>query len=322
MKKALFIPILLTICAALIFSGCSRKAEGMYDADEPVSYAEDGSFFDGNTNAKDENSPSAPDPAAPDVTAGRKLIKDARLVVETLEFDKLGQALNESVRAMGGYVESMEVGESGRYTYSSGSAAKPLRRASIVVRIPAEKLDEFLGNVEDLGNVTSRNESTKDVTDSYVDTEARLASLRTEYDTLLGLLEKAGSLEEILTLQERLTEVRYSIESYERTLRTYDSQIAYSTVSLDIKEVERVTAVEEESFGQEVGRRFNESMEDVGTGLRDFAAWFIGNLPHIVMVLLFLVGLPLLIVLIIVRSVKKKNRRRAAKEAEKAEKTA
>lgn len=322
MKKALFIPILLAICAALIFCGCSRKAEGMYDADEPVSYAEDGSFFDGNTNAKDENSPAAPDPAAPDVTAGRKLIKDARLVVETLEFDKLGQALNESVRTMGGYVESMEVGESGRYTYSSGSAAKPLRRASIVVRIPAEKLDEFLGNVEGLGNVTSRNESTKDVTDSYVDTEARLASLRTEYDTLLGLLEKAGSLEEILTLQERLTEVRYSIESYERTLRTYDSQIAYSTVSLDIKEVERVTAVEEESFGQEVGRRFSESMDDVGTGLRDFAAWFIGNLPHIVMVLLFFVGLPLLIVLIIVRSVKKKNRRRAAKEAEKAEKTA
>ncbi|MBR6428684.1 MAG: DUF4349 domain-containing protein [Clostridia bacterium] len=323
MRRVLYAALLLAVCASLIFCGCSRKASQDQGYPEGgVSYAENGSIFDNAASNEGSYAPADPaDASTPDVAVGRKLIKDAKLVVETLEYDKLYAGLTENVRALGGYVESFTVGEKGSYAYASDSLTRPLRRASMVVRIPAEKLDEFLSNVEGLGNVISKAQSTKDITDSYVDTEARLASLRTEYDTLLGLLEKASSLDEILTLQERLTEVRYSIESYERTIRTYDSQIAFSTVSLEISEVERVTPVEEETFGQEIKRRFGESMEDVGMGLRDFAAWFIGDLPHIVMVLLFFVALPLAIVLIIVKSVKKKNRRRAAKAAEQAEKT-
>ena len=86
--------------------------------------------------------------------------------------------------------------------------------------------------------------------------------------------------------------------------------------------MERVTAVEEESFGQEVSRRFKESLADVGDFFKEFAIWFIGDLPKIAIVLFFIVGLPLIIVFIIIKSIKRANRKRAARRAALAEKTA
>ena len=75
-------------------------------------------------------------------------------------------------------------------------------------------------------------------------------------------------------LQDRLTDVRYEMESYESRLRSYDSLIDFSTVTLNISEVERETRTEDETFGQEISRRFRESLEDVGDSARSFAIWF------------------------------------------------
>ncbi len=241
-----------------------------------------------------------------DILKGRKIIRDAQLEVQSLDFDAFLAGVTQRINELGGYVESNSV------TGQSYTSGKSMRSARLVARIPAEKLDEFLTAVDGMGNVISREEGLSDVTDTYVDIEARLASLRTEYDTLLGLLEKAESLEDIITLQDRLTDVRYQLESYEARLRSYDSQIAFSTVSMSIREVERETPVEEESFGEEVRRRFGESLEDVGDGARSFAAWFLGELPQIFVWLMLLVVLPLVIVLICVKSAKRRAAKRGA----------
>ena len=221
------------------------------------------------------------------------------------------KTLIERVNALGGYIEKNSI-DGNDYN----SSFTRMRSASTVVRIPAEKLDGFLSAVDELGNVTQREENLSDVTESYIDMEAKLASLQTEYDALLELLSKADSLDVILRLQDRLSDVRYEMESYEARLRSYDNKIEFSTVSLNIYEVARETQVEEETFGEEVSRRFHESLEDVGEGFTDFAKWFIGNLPHIVVTLAFLM-LPLVIVLICTR--KSRKRRRAAKKARREE---
>ena len=113
--------------------------------------------------------------------------------------------------------------------------------------------------------------------------------------------------------------MRYEIESYESILRTNDDQIDLSTVSLSVREVERETPVEEESFGQEVSRRFKESMEDVGEGFRNFGAWLFGNAPEIIVTLLILGAIAFVIVLIVRLSIRGHRRRAAKKAARKAE---
>lgn len=304
MKKLIVAIAAALVCACLVLTGCSKaynpaKDEGYY----PGSAYQEAPKYDGADSAPGGE-------AAEAVLANRKVILNASLTVQTLEFDEFIASVNARIAELGGYVQSSDV--SGRGYYSSG---RNMRSADITARIPAEKLDEFLAAVGEAGNVTSLTKGLDDVTDRYVDIEARLASLRTEYDTLLDLLSKAESLEDIIKLQDRLTDVRYEIETYEGKLRSYDSLIEFSTVTMDIIEVERETPVEEESFGSEVSRRFSESLSDVGEAFRDFGAWFIGNLPAILAVLVIFVALPLIIVLACVKSARKRAaRRRLLKE--------
>ncbi|MBO4383927.1 MAG: DUF4349 domain-containing protein [Clostridia bacterium] len=312
MKRSVLILAAFLLSALLLLSGCAKSYNGAQDyyAPREAEYNRSDSV-DGIPASTYAPSPS--DASANDPLINRKIIRNASLGIETLDFDSFVKAINDKVAELGGYVQSNVVrNRSSYYDYRNGGTKKYLRSAEIVYRIPADRLDEFLAAADGLGNIISRNETVSDVTESYVDVEARLRSLRTEYDTLLGLLSRAENLEEIIMLQDRLTNVRYEIESYEARLRSYDSQIAFSTVSIDLSEVERETAVAEETFGEETARRFRESLEDVGEGFRDFAAWFLGNLPRILVFLFFVVCIPLVIVLIIVGSVKRKRRKKKA----------
>ena len=318
------LPLILILIMTALKSGCSKPEQADYASEPAFDHGAEDSIASYQGGVFGTNSPSeVGDYSADNPFAGsRKYIRNAELAVQTLEFDSFISDVVSRMKELGGYIESNVTGKSGyNYYYYEGSGSQN-RKAEMVLRIPAEHLDEFLETVNGLGVVISRNETAADVTENYTDVEAKLASLNTEYDSLLKLLEKAETLNDIITLQDRLTNVRYEIEKCEKSLRSYDAQIAYSKVSLTVYEVERAAQVEEETFGQEVSRRFRESLEDVGEGFKDFAAWFIGDLPRIIIWLMFLVVIPLVIVLIIVKSVKRKNARRAKKAAEQAEKTA
>ncbi len=307
--------VLLLLCTAI---GCSSKSAAREDS----YYANSSSAYYADTDAAYamEEPAEAPMEAAYGYTNeaktsasqspalnNRKIIRNADLTVETLSFDAFLNELASSVGSFGGYVESSSIGDRGYYRNG-----QKLRYARYTIRVPAEQLDAFLDAVSDLGNVTSINTGLRDVTTNYVDSEKHLESLRVEQQALLEILAKAETVEDIITVQDRLTYVRYEIESYEAILRTYDDQIALSSVNLTVNEVEKETPVEKETFGQEVSRRFNESLESVGNGFKSFAAWFLGNAPEITVLLLFF-GAQALIIVLIIKGAKK----RAAKKRQK-----
>ena len=149
---------------------------------------------------------------------------------------------------------------------------------------------------------------------TYVDLESHVKALRTEQETLMELLRKAEKVEDIILIQNRLSDVLYEIESYESTLRTFDDQIAYSSVHLSIQEVQRETTVEKETAGQEIARRFKENWEDVKDGVARFGINFVSDLPIIIVWVVFL-GI---VVLVIVRIVKGGPKRKARREKRKA----
>ena len=115
-----------------------------------------------------------------------------------------------------------------------------------------------------------------------MDVESRQKALETEQSRLMELLEKADNLEDLLTIESRLSEVRYELENYGSQKRLLDNQIDYSTVYITITEVERITEVGERTFFQEIGDRFSESLYIVGVGVRGFIIGVIGSLPLLV----------------------------------------
>lgn len=143
------------------------------------------------------------------------------------------------------------------------------------------------------------------MTMDYVDVQSRLKALRTEQEALLALLEKATSLSDILTLQEKLTGVRGDIESYETKLRTMETLVAYSTVTLRLSEVEKETVVEPVGIWQEIGVRFSDSLSGVGHGLRAVFVWFVGSLPY-----LLLIAAMAAVAILVVRLGLRRSRRR------------
>ena len=233
------------------------------------------------------------------VVNDRKLIKTVDMNVETREYDKLMSTIQEQVKELGGYIESMNTYNGSRY-YDYN----PTRNADMTLRIPKDKLDSFLNTMSEISNVVRRSDNVEDVTLAYVDLESHKEALRTEQNRLLQLLERAESIEDIITIEQRLSDVRYQLESMESQLRTYDNQVDYSTVYLSIEEVEIFTPVEEETVWERISGGFMESLDNIGNGFVEFGIWFIIHIPYLVLWAVFVTVFVLFILWLIKHSTK------------------
>lgn len=243
----------------------------------------------------------------------RKLIRNVDIEVETETFDELLGTVEEKTQRLSGYIEQSS-------TYNGSSYyGRENRNANLTIRIPAENLDAFLSSLAEVSNVIRRDENVTDVTLQYVDLESHKEALVTEQNRLLQLLEQAENVEDIITIESRLSEVRYQLESMESQLRTMDNQVSYSTVYLYINEVRKLTPVDEQSVWEKISTGFVNSLWSVGNGLADFVIDFIINLPYIV-----LWGVILAAVILIIRAFlkgrKKRKQKRLEKQKEKEEK--
>ena len=162
----------------------------------------------------------------PTAETSRKLIRTASLTIRTAQYDADLEALTQLISSVGGYIES---------TYQSGDLESGSARSnSMTLRIPSDKLDEFLNGLDSVGRVVDRSESSTDMTVQYADNEARLATLRAKMERLNELLEKAETVEDLISIESAIADTQYSIDSYETRQRTIDRQVDMSEVDIYI----------------------------------------------------------------------------------------
>ena len=294
MKKSIrFLVVFVSLFALILLSACSASNE-VYDGT-----AKDEGYVENNgadTNIGTES-------GVTELNPNGKIIRNVVLRGETKDFDTALETLKNRIAENGGYVEKSDVtgGE------SIGSNRKSSRNAVYTMRIPAEKLDNFLEKTEDMLNIISSSESTTDVTLEYYDIEARMKTLEAKKAALEKMLEQAETLSDIRTLQDDLYQVIGEIESYRSRLNVIDSKVNYSTVELTITEVIEYTEVqvEEPSFGERISTTFVKSWTGFGEFCQDFAVFLVGAMPVLVVFALMGLGVFLLVYLI-----KRKNRKR------------
>ena len=282
MKKKVLACVLSGILAVSIF-GCGSKSMMATESAVADSAAYDDMAYDSGYDTTEAASAEGAGSGAVTSENGieevqetdRKLIRNVNLSLQTKEFDTVLENMSQKVKDLGGYIQDSSV-------WGSSSDYSSSRSASYTLRIPSDKLDEFIDVVETLGNVTYKNESVDDVTLRYVDVDSHKKALETEQERLLALLEKAENVEDIITIENRLSDVRYELENYESQIRLLDNQIDYSTVYVDISEVSRVTDTGKQGFFEEVASRFSDSVYVVLMGLRGFAIGILGSLPILV----------------------------------------
>ena len=286
-QKKLLALLLALILTASVLTGCGAATKDSAAMEAPAApmenmkneiLAEDMLYSSGGGMTGNSN-----------VQTNQKLIRRVYINAETEDLETLLGNLTAQIRAAGGYIENQELYNGSAY------ASHRHRSANLTIRIPADQLDGFVGQVQNVSNVVNYNESQEDVTLTYVSTESRIKALETEQDRLLELLAKAENMSDLLEIEARLTDVRYELERVTSQLRVMANQVDYATVQLYIDQVKVYTEVEEQTVWQRIGSGFKNNLRDMGENLTDFFVWVVTYSPQLVIYGVLLTGVCILL---------------------------
>ena len=199
-------------------------------------------------------------------TAQRKIISSASVSLEVEVVEDAIDQVRAIVDGMGGFIEQLS---------SSGEPGHD--RANITVRVPQENFLTTLELIEDLGKVRNRNLGSEDVSEQFIDLEARLKSSLQEERSLLSLLEKAGVVSEVLAIERELFRIRADIERFQGQLNFLQRRVDLSTISISLSPPER-------DPGELPSASVTISVSDVGAAVdavKVFAASFAGKVDRV-----------------------------------------
>ena len=201
---------------------------------------------------KQESPPPAPN-------APKKIIHTADIRFKVEDLKKAEMSIKARVQAMGGYISNTNQNR------ESGNLEN-----SWTIRIPAEKFETFLGNVEKESIYTdSKNVSAEDVTAEYVDNDLRIKSKQKVFERYLELLKQAKNVEEIMSVEEQIRVIREEIEAKEGRQKFLNDQVSYSTITLNFYQETESSTAPEQPFYVKIWKNFVE-------GWNSFFAMIIG----------------------------------------------
>jgi hypothetical protein len=345
MKRKITVLLVLLILTALIFSlitGCGAKSatdsavsdasstnavRGISAPSYDYDSAEDKGTFGGTgygyegaeaamqkpapTEARTASNESTSASNLPAAIAGDKIIYSGSAEVESLEFDASVDHVYKMIARYDGFLESSYVSGSDYRTEYYGWDS--YRTAQFVIRIPKEHFKEMTDGLSELGNVTSTSTQAQNITSQYTDTESQLKAYRTEEERLLKILEKAETVADMITIEDRLSQVRYNIENLTTQLNGWDSRINYSTLELYIKEVSELSEepVIKKTFWQEIVGGVKGSVQRLIRFCKDCVIFILSAVPVLVIPAAIVI-----VVLLIIRSRRRKKTAEAKKSSE------
>jgi hypothetical protein len=295
MKKILSVILALLLILSLL-AGCGAKSNGApNEMADGITGGSGGSFIQESATSK-PSTERGDDP----LPESQKLVRKIWLDAETENLDDLLGQVEQRIGELSGYVEQREV-----YNGSNYTGNRRYRYANLTIRIPADQLDSFVDRISEVSNITSTNETTENITLSYVATQSRITALEIEQTRLLELLAKAETMADLLKIESQLTDVRTELEEVTSQLRLYDNMVEYGTLYLNISEVVEFTVTEEpETIWDRIGSGFMESLKDLGNFFTELFVFVVVGLPYIV-----IIGIVVTAAILLLRFRKKKAKK-------------
>ena len=221
----------------------------------------------------------------------QKIIKTVDITAETKILDDTISWFTSCVKKYAGSIDNSYV------DYGNIEIENYRKSAHYTVRIPIDRLNDFINSIGDSLNITFKNENARDVTEDYDDTEARVHTLKLEEEKLNELMEKAKTVEDMVKIEDKLSEVRSELERITRRLKRFDRDITYSTVNITINEVKDLTEMtQRDDFTKDnIFKLIRKNYEDTKSFIIGISVSVITHLPAIIA---FMIAV--LIVLIIV----------------------
>ena len=153
----------------------------------------------------------------------RKIINTASITIEVTGIETTIESIKSITDRSGGYVENLS---------SHSDQTHP--QANLTIRVPQSKFNSIIQSLKALGEVKNHSSGTEDVSEQFVDMEARLRSLAAEETSLLSLLDSVEGISDILSIERELYRVRSDIERYQGQLNFLESKVNLSTIFITL----------------------------------------------------------------------------------------
>jgi len=217
----------------------------------------------------------------------QKIIKTGHINLEVDSYKDVNSHIKDMAREMQGYIVSENT-----QIYDD---QRKLLAGSIALRIPQELFDEALNRLENMGSTNNRTIDSQDVTEEYVDVESRLKAMHMKEERLLSILEKSGTLGDVLAVENELARTRADLEALEGRLRYLSNRTELSTINVTVREtltpVKQIKTTGLEGVVTRTQEAFIKSINSIIIGFGNLVVYFGSYLPFIIMTLILLIVL-------------------------------
>ncbi|MEP7146300.1 MAG: DUF4349 domain-containing protein [bacterium] len=284
--------VLLVFISVIIFNGCFNKSKDVSremsmpditDTDQPELKRDASNDkvkqSDGVLTRVFYNKPVAENIPS---SMNRMIIKSGNMNIEIDKFDESEKKINEEVIKVNGYITNSH----------SSLDASGKKQGVIEVRIPADKYDAFIQSISSVGKVMLQKISGNDVTEEYIDLDARQKTQKELEKRLLELLSvKTARLTDVVEVEEKLSAVRENIERTEGRMRFLKDQSAFSTLSINLFEPSLLQTSSGGGFFYEIGQAFKKGLTGFTEVLSGLVIFMVAVTPllFLAMVLFFII---------------------------------
>ncbi len=199
--------------------------------------------------------PASASPAAIKQPIERKIIRNGDFLIESKNLAEDQRKIAALAESLGGFVVTSEFKQS-----TSGSSESTVK---IIVRVPSSQFDKAITEIAKTGSQVIYDKKTgQDVTEEFVDLEARLRAKHALENQYLEIMKRAAKISDVLEVQEKLTEVRTEIEQMEGRRRYLENQASMSTINVTLQSPAAVVAATQNGFWRSIKNSFGDGVDE------------------------------------------------------------
>ncbi len=270
MKLALF------ALSCFIIISCHQQSSDQDISTGKYTAPRDALDVDGEAEFVPPRTSEPPPPPEYSLDKGSKMIKNGNLVFEVTKLEETKTEIDDLIKSLDGYYENE------LYRAFSNTISYTLK-----IRLPSINFDTLINKLEKgIGELKSKNISTIDVTEEYVDLNIRLENNLAYLRQYQEVLKQAKSVKEILEVQEKIRIIEEEIDSKEGRIKYLDDNVKYSTLTLEISELITRDLSGKPNYGRRIINAFNNGIQ----GFLNFIVAMVNFWPFLLLIVILLLG--------------------------------
>ena len=188
-----------------------------------------------------------------------------------------------------GFTESENESDDNRTWYYEDSSGSR-RSLSLIARIPSEKFEEFMDSLSGDGKILSRSMNAENISQQYANKENYKKALEKEQERLLAMMDKAGTIEEMIAVEERLSEVERQLNAFKTDLSAMDKDVQFSTIYIDLTEVKRYTEEPHvTTFGERIENAFDDAISGFVNLCQGIVLFAVRYFPYLILMVIVII---------------------------------